>query len=144
MKNNYIGIYFQITPQSYLSTKELYSKDLIVLFKLFKEINKTIILSSQKNLKKELEDAIIVNYEQFKFKDTVLPQNLILLKAKVHNSTIFSLKDSICYLKPKLFTEFKKETQCQNIEILDEELKIRIQQIIEILKLDKYLKDNLI
>lgn len=142
MMNNYIGFVFLISNSSYINSKELVnSKYLIILLK--SKLNHSIIVSSSQILKKELSQALVYEYDlNLNFIEIDLDlskNNVLMLSLKISNLNSFSLQDMIPFTTPKIYTNLKKELNLESVDILNDELKIRVENCIDFLSLRKYL-----
>lgn len=139
--NKYLGIIFDVSISSYFQNKEIKNSQIIVWTNT-KNISKNIIISPKKYVLNEIkENTFHIHYK----KDISLIlekppiKEIVIIQTKVNNERIFSIKDYISLLKPKEYSDFLKETNIENYPILDNEIKIRMNECIKILNIEKYI-----
>lgn len=149
-----IAISFNITSGSFFKDKEITSSNLIVIIEGIKiNINSNNILEKQKfqivpNATKEFENvenqevspAYYYDSESLyikeinNFKEEEL-NSFIKLRPKIHLKDIISLQDCILFLKAKNYIRIEQELDATNELFLDKTIPIRIQSILELLKI---------
>ena len=146
-----IAFTFNITPKSFFENKEIESDKLIIIVKGIKinpntekvlDDKKFQIISNSTKKNKDHNNSFTYYYgsETLRFKQIEsFEQNVlnsfIILRPKIHLKDIISLQDSILFLKANKYIKIEQELDATNELFLDRTIPIRIQSILEILKI---------
>lgn len=147
-----IAIEFNITPGSFFINTHMSYPYLFILIETSKSstvsnFNQKSLIKSSMNKKKirtnNLENntqLYLYDIDLIKFKHIEVNYNryfesFINLQPRAYQKNIISINDSVLFLHPKKYIQVEQELDATNENILDSSIKIRIQNILEILKL---------
>ena len=153
MKSNYLYLLFEVSKGSYINSLENISNYLLI-----KISSDSIKLDLKRNIvisKKEVDlidikkNQLKINYlelnidklslkqciAQMNFLDSFSSQLYVHLVPRVHQRNIISTKDLILFLNSSNYRSIIQELTITDIQILDNELLIRVEEILKILKL---------
>lgn len=152
LNSKYLYILFEVTIGSYISSIENISNYVLV-----RVVSNNLKFNFKSNLiisKKESEIIILKNdfskincfefdidkftFTKFKNNDlivTIFNEPLIKLVPRVHQKNIISIKDVILFLNSPNYRSIIQELIITDIEILDTEILVRVEEILQILKL---------
>lgn len=153
LKSNYLYLLFEVSKGSYINSLENISNYLLI-----KISSDSIKLDLKRNIvisKKEVDlidikkNQLKINYlelnidklslkqciAQMNFLDSFSSQLYVHLVPRVHQRNIISTKDLILFLNSSNYRSIIQELTITDIQILDNELLIRVEEILKILKL---------
>lgn len=150
-----LAIEFSVTPSSFFNKDEIKSSFLIVIIDINiisnnSKFKQKSLLKSSINKNNGNSNSNFMNKTPIYFYDAKLIsieklneithieeyfKSFVSFQPRAHQRSIISLKDSVLFLHPKNYIQIEQELNATNESILDTSISIRIQSILELLKL---------